>query len=238
MLALLALAAPLVVLAHNPLAVPYEAVPGYTDCSQMDARAGGRAALRYNAARPCAVPAPAPGSTTISCVGDSITAGGWPQIMQANLNAKYGAGRYNVINFGECGSTMQVHADSPYVNRSSWPKVLNTSSDVIIVMLGTNDSKTRANGGAANWEDDGRTGQAEYTADYATMIKTFLALPSKPDVYTTVPVPNYKNGVYGMNQTVINTLFPILLPQIVRGGHCAIDTPLGAGACSRPPHTP
>ena len=38
----------------------------------------------------------AAGTKTISCVGDSITAGGWPQIMQANLNAKYGAGVYNV----------------------------------------------------------------------------------------------------------------------------------------------
>lgn len=48
------------------------------------------------------------------------------------------------------------------------------------------------------------------------MITTFQALPSKPDVYVTVPVPNYKNGVYGMNQTVINDLFPVLLPEVAR----------------------
>jgi hypothetical protein len=63
MLALLLLA-PLVA-AHNPRAVPYEAVPGYTDCSQMDP-ASGPHALRYNSRRQCAIPAPAPGSTTIS----------------------------------------------------------------------------------------------------------------------------------------------------------------------------
>ena len=27
-------------------------------------------------------------------------------------------------------------------------------------------------------------------------------------------MPNYKNGVYGMNQTVINEIFPALLPEI------------------------
>ena len=30
----------------------------------------------------------------------------------------------------------------------------------------------------------------------------------------TTPVPNYKNGVYGMNQTVINEIFPATLPEI------------------------
>ena len=39
-------------------------------------------------------------------------------------------------------------------------------------------------------------------------------MPSKPDIHVTTPVPNYKNGVYGMNQTVINEIFPAALPEI------------------------
>ena len=66
-------------LAHDPRAVPYEAVPGYTDCSRMDARS-----KHYVEKPECVVPAPPSASTvTIACVGDSITAGGWPQIMQS-----------------------------------------------------------------------------------------------------------------------------------------------------------
>lgn len=141
--------------AHNPSVIPYEAIPGYTDCSQMDSRSP-----HYKPKPACVIPPKAPGTITISCVGDSITAGGWPQIMQTNLNAKY-PGKYNVINFGECGSTMQINADSPYVKRGSWPKVLNTSSDIIIIMLGTNDSKTKENNGPPNWENDGVTGTDE-----------------------------------------------------------------------------
>lgn len=80
--------------------------------------------------------------------------------MQQNLNTKYGVGAYNVINFGECGSTMQRHADSPYDQRPSWPKVLNTSSDIIVIMLGTNDAKDLSDGGPPNWENNGVTGQA------------------------------------------------------------------------------
>ena len=134
--------------------------------------------------------------------------------MQANLNTKYGVGKYSIINYGECGSTLQRNADSPYVKRASWPKVLATAADIIIIMLGTNDSKTKANNGPANWEDDGKTGRVEYIADYGWMISQFQALAWAPDVYTTIPVPNYKNGVYGMNQTVINHIFPVIVPQI------------------------
>ena len=81
-------------------------------------------------------------------------------------------------------------------------------------MLGTNDAKTTANGGPANWEDNGVTGYDEYLMSYAWMVNQFNNIPSKPDIYVTTPVPNYKNGVYGMNQTVINDIFPAVLPEI------------------------
>lgn len=78
-------------LAHDPSVVPYEAVPGYTDCSQQNP-----ASKLFVPRTNCdSLPRAPEGTITISCVGDSITAGGWPQIMQANLNAKYGVGKYN-----------------------------------------------------------------------------------------------------------------------------------------------
>ena len=109
---------------------------------------------------------------------------------------------------------MQRHADSPYVQRPSWPKVLATNATKLVIMLGTNDAKTTADGGPANWEDNGVTGYDEYLMSYAWMVNQFNNMASKPDVYVTTPVPNYKNGVYGMNQTVINHIFPALLPEI------------------------
>lgn len=77
----LALAASVAVMAHDPRAVPAAAVPGYTDCSRMDARDP-----MFEAKPDCVIPPAPAGSITISCVGDSITAGGWPQIMQTNLS--------------------------------------------------------------------------------------------------------------------------------------------------------
>ena len=92
--------------------------------------------------------------------------------------------------------------------------MLNTSSDVIVIMLGTNDAKTVADGGPANWEDDGKTGAVEYISSYSYMVAEFAGLASKPNIFATTPVPNYKNGVYGMNQTVINKIFPALVPVL------------------------
>jgi acyl-CoA thioesterase-1 len=149
----------------------------------------------------------------IACVGDSITAGGWPQIMQNNLNNKY-PNMYHVINFGESGATLQRHGDSPYVNRGSWPRVLASNADIIIIMLGTNDAKDRSNGGPPNWENDGRTGQEQYVVDYKFFVDTFKQFSSKPTIYTAIPPPLYIPRVFGMNQTVINHIFPQLIPNI------------------------
>lgn len=206
----------------------------------------------------CVIPPKSSKTTTISCVGDSITAGGWPQIMQQNLNTKYGVGAYSVINFGECGSTMQRHADSPYDQRPSWPKVLNTSSDIVVIMLGTNDAKDLSDGGPPNWENNGVTAQVRRRQgqaggeerpsrrDLRLLVlvggvcrglrvdgRPASATPSRPDIYVTKPCPNYKPGVYGMNHTVINYVFPVILSQSERRrGEEAVGT-LGGPPTSR-----
>ena len=64
-------------------------------------------------------------------------------------------------------------------------------------MLVTNDAKFR------NWGPL----HAEFPVDYKSMIDASAALTPKPEIYLMAPPPLYQNGRYGMNQTVINTLF-------------------------------
>lgn len=54
----------------------------------------------------------------------------------------------------------------------------------------------------------------------------FQALPSKPTVHIMVPPPLYMDGRYGMNQTVINTLFPELVPEIAKKSNLALPVDL------------
>ena len=65
-------------------------------------------------------------------------------------------------------------------------------------MLGTNDAR------ADRWAQWG----AKFPTDYADMLASFRAMASKPTIHVMVPPPLYVNNVYGMNQTVVNTLLP------------------------------
>lgn len=54
-------------------------------------------------------------------------------------------------------------------------------------MLGTNDAKT------FQWDE------SAYHADYLEMARSFLAMPSKPDLYIMIPPPLYKDNFISMN---------------------------------------
>jgi len=136
----------------------------------------------------------------VACVGDSITAGylsspghNYP----AQLQLLLGAG-YKVMNFGEGGRTMLKRGYNPYWASAGYKAALASNASLLILMLGTNDAKYQ------NW---GRFADA-FPADYAEMLANFVAMPSHPQVWLMVPPPLYREGTYGMNQTVINSIFP------------------------------
>ena len=70
-------------------------------------------------------------------------------------------------------------------------------------MLGTNDAKTQ------NWSQD------RFIKDYSDMVQTYLDLKSKPQVFVMIPPPLYEDGKFGINQKVINEIYPQLIPSIV-----------------------
>lgn len=191
-------------------------VPGYPDCFEP---AGGfsstNVAVRAMEMECVAKPKTAD-QISIACVGDSITAGvcssggeTYPSQLQKLLGSKY-----VVTNFGACGSTMQKNADSPYWKRPQYPALLKSNADIVVIMLGTNDAKSKETHGASNWENDGKTGAAQFEADYKSMIDIIKNFTSKPTIYTMIPPPLNKPNVYGMNQTVINEVFPRLIQKI------------------------
>lgn len=145
-------------------------------------------------------PAPNASAITVACVGDSITegylssnGGDYPHQLQTLLGSSY-----KVLNFGAGGRTMLKKGDNPYWRTGPLKQALASKPGIVVLMLGTNDAKFH------NWGPL----HAEFPVDYASMIAEFAALTPKPLIYIMVPPPLYQNGRYGMNQTVINTLFP------------------------------
>jgi len=185
-------------------------VPGFPDCVVIKPRDGSQEPVLDCPPKPVRAD-----QISIACIGDSITAGvhssggnhTYPGQLQIILGDKY-----VVTNYGNCGSTMLKKSNKPYWNYPQWTRAQAAKADIYIVMLGTNDAKDPGDGGPNNWN------QTAYEADYASMLTILKALPNKPTVYAMIPPPLYRH-IYGMNQTVINSIFPVLLPKINSENH-------------------
>ena len=223
--------------AHDPQEAwplnPALGVPGFPDC----VRRTPAAALSIDGAAHDLVCAQRGGGSAdavrIACVGDSITAGvcstggnaTYPAQLQLMLDAAHGPGAYAVTNLGACGSTMLKGGDSPYWERPQFDALVNNTWDVVVVMLGTNDAKDPGDGGPDNWQHDcGGASHTtldgcQYASDYADMIALARTLGASADappprVFVTAPPPLMMRGAIGANQTVINSVYPQLVPLI------------------------
>ncbi len=78
----------------------------------------------------------------VACVGDSLTAGGYPEELQAVLGD-----RYDVENFGRSGSTVTGYPsdNKAYTTFNAYQDSLDFDPDVVLMMLGTNDAQDWAN---------------------------------------------------------------------------------------------
>lgn len=128
----------------------------------------------------------------VACVGDSITYGYLlkhpaTESYPADLGRILGSG-YQVGNFGVSATTILKDGDYTYWKRPAFAAAGRFEPNIVVIMLGTNDSKPY------NWAR--RVGLAR---DAAAMIEHFQDLSSKPKVYVCLAVPVFKNR-YGINE--------------------------------------
>jgi lysophospholipase L1-like esterase len=135
----------------------------------------------------------------VACVGDSITQGAgaakgksYPSQLQELLGDKYQVG-----NFGVSGRTLLKKGDFPYWKEKKYQDALAMEPAIVVIMLGTNDTKPQ------NWKFE-----AEFEADYRELVKSFQSLKSKPKVFVCRPVPVPGKGNYGINEENIQKEIP------------------------------
>ena len=127
----------------------------------------------------------------VACVGDSITQGAGAKSGQSypsQLQALLGEG-YQVGNFGVSGRTLLKKGDFPYWKEKKYQAALAMEPAIVIIMLGTNDTKPQ------NWKHE-----AEFEADYKELIKSFQKLASKPRIFICRPCPAPDPGNFGINE--------------------------------------
>lgn len=117
----------------------------------------------------------------VACVGNSITYGAFIPNREENsypaqLQAYLGSG-YDVRNFGVSGSTLLHNGDHPYVATNEYKESQSFCPDIVIIKLGTNDTKPQ------NWKY-----KSEFAADYQALIDTYKKLASHPRVILVTPL--------------------------------------------------
>ena len=116
----------------------------------------------------------------IACIGDSITWGftivnrrknSYPALLQQRLGPDF-----EVRNFGYNDASARFDADTPYVKKSVYKESLDWNPDVVLLMLGTNDTKKH------NWDPE------IFRKDYRMIAESYMKLPSKPRVILIAPI--------------------------------------------------
>ena len=120
------------------------------------------------------------GSKKVLCIGDSITYGQgvlgsretdtYPAILAELLGDDY-----QTLNYGLCNRTLLSTGNMPYVNEDFATESLAEDAEIIIIMLGTNDSKPD------NWN------ASLYETEYVTFVQNYQNMTSNPDVYIMLP---------------------------------------------------
>lgn len=89
----------------------------------------------------------------VACVGNSITANGYPEIVDFWMKAE--GYEWGVYNYGVPGITVSI-SGFDYINTQAYQEVMAKKLEHIVVMLGANDREIVYNHGTADWESDYR----------------------------------------------------------------------------------
>ena len=141
---------------------------------------------------------PQPGAKRVACIGNSITDGfgidmagayGYP----AQLQTLLGNG-YWVKNFGVSSRTMLNKGDYPYMNEPAWKDALAFKPDIVIIKLGTNDSKPE------NWQ---------YGKDFKHDLQQMVDALKPAKIYLCTPIPAFKSTWNISDEVIVNNIIPI-----------------------------
>jgi acyl-CoA thioesterase I len=167
--------------------------------------------------------APVPQPVRVACVGDSITYGVGIKDRKNDsypvcLGRWLGSG-YDVRNFGRSGATLLAKGDLPYIKQKQYTDALAFKADIVVIILGTNDSKHPGAGSAAtnnfanNWQY-----KADYVPDYEALIKAFREANPAAKIWVCCPPPSFP-GQWGINdETIRDEIVPLVYQVAAQTG--------------------
>lgn len=138
--------------------------------------------------------------TKVACVGDSLTEGyqssggvksatSYPAYLQQLLGD-----RYEVKNFGKTSMTLLRKTEQSYWQTAEYTESMAYDADIVIVMLGTNDTKE------AHWNAQ------QYKADAVELVNRYRALAGQPRVIFAISPYCHQNSGNDITENGIKNL--------------------------------
>ena len=129
------------------------------------------------------------GQIKVALVGDSVTYGhsikNWPKNNYPTLLSDMLGDDYCVMSFGVSGSTVQPDGDQPYDLTKAYLWSHKYEADIIVLMLGSNDSKPE------NWK-----GAEKFKEEYLSLYDSYTsALTPAKMILCTPPTAYYPDGI-------------------------------------------
>lgn len=150
----------------------------------------------------------------VACLGDSITFGvgaasgwSWPDQLDRMLGTQW-----DVRNYGHSGASVAKQEKHTIWSQKEYQNALQFHPDVVVVLLGTNDTKPE------NWEK-----KAEFPKLYKELVASFQSLSSKPRIFCGFPPYVAKQGAFGINEAGVREQIPMIQQVAADRGAGVID---------------
>jgi len=141
----------------------------------------------------------------VACVGDSITNGALiPNCFKNSYPAKLQkllGKEYHVENFGLNDRTLQSFADKPYEKEAEFRKSLLFMPDIVVILLGTNDTKP------FNWRSE-----EVFYSEYNAFLEHYTGPERAPKIILCTPP--WAIPAAGRIMAVTNDADPSVLPDV------------------------
>ncbi len=160
----------------------------------------------------------------VACIGNSITEGygassaskNYPNMLQQYLGTtdfevkNYGASGYTLLRKGKDSSGKSVS----YWDHSKYQQALNYEPDIVIIKLGTNDTKK------INWDNL----KDEFKTDYIDFVNSFKHLSSQPEIYVCFPIPLYgPSNSFNNDRVIREEMISMIIETAQETGSKVID---------------
>lgn len=166
--------------------------------------------------------------TKVACVGNSITEGygiwdkkKYPEHLQDMLGSDY-----KVENFGHSSQMFHKASSQSYWNSPKFNAAYEFAPDIVVIELGTNDSKYFYDGQGSSSGYNymyNPSYKDEMYKDYEALIDTFAHQPQAPRIIATLQ-PYAQNVEWGIVDTaIVNQINPLIKEVATKKGVAIID---------------